>query len=57
MKLLHECITDLKMARQGASLQNYNNELVKSLEDLCKRRHALQVQNYYQEGFEAQYIS
>jgi len=30
------------MARQGASLQNYNNELVKSLEDLCKRRHALQ---------------
>jgi len=32
-----------KMARQGAALQNYNNELVKSLEELCQRRHNLQV--------------
>ncbi|XP_023319658.1 Sjoegren syndrome nuclear autoantigen 1 [Eurytemora carolleeae] len=31
-----------KMARQGAALQNYNNELVKSLEELCQRRHNLQ---------------
>eukprot|EP00088_Acartia_fossae_P058889 TRINITY_DN693_c0_g2_i1.p1 TRINITY_DN693_c0_g2~~TRINITY_DN693_c0_g2_i1.p1 ORF type:complete len:139 (-),score=36.25 TRINITY_DN693_c0_g2_i1:181-597(-) len=30
------------MARQGASLQNYNNELVKSLEELCKRRSDLE---------------
>jgi len=30
------------MARQGAALQNYNNELVKSLEELCQRRHTLQ---------------
>jgi len=31
------------MARQGAALQNYNNELVKSLEELCQRRHNLQA--------------
>ena len=31
------------MAKQGAALQTYNNELVKSLEELCQRRHALQV--------------
>jgi len=31
------------MARQGAALQNYNNELVKSLEELCQRRHTLQA--------------
>ena len=35
--------SELKMARQGAALQNYNNELVKSLEELCQRRHTLQV--------------
>jgi len=27
-----------KMAQQGAALQNYNNELVKCLEELCQRR-------------------
>jgi len=30
------------MAQQGAALQNYNNELVKCLEDLCQRRLRLQ---------------
>ena len=30
------------MAQQGAALQNYNNELVKCLEDLCQRRQRLQ---------------
>jgi len=29
------------MAQQGAALQNYNNELVKCLEDLCQRRQRL----------------
>ena len=36
-----------KMARQGAALQNYNNELVKSLEELCQRRHNLQVKTEF----------
>ena len=30
------------MAQQGAALQNYNNELVKCLENLCQRRQRLQ---------------
>ena len=30
------------MAQQGAALQNYNNGLVKSLEELCERRQKLQ---------------
>ena len=29
------------MAHQGATLQNYNNELVKCLEDLREKREAL----------------
>jgi len=29
------------MAQQGASLQNYNNELVKCLEDLREKREAI----------------
>ena len=29
------------MAQQGAALQNYNNELVKCLEDLCQHRQRL----------------
>ena len=32
------------MAQQGAALQTYNNELVKSLEELVRRRTALQTQ-------------
>ncbi|KER30249.1 hypothetical protein T265_13215, partial [Opisthorchis viverrini] len=32
------------MSHQGAALQNYNNELVKCFEDLCKRREELQRQ-------------
>ena len=32
------------MTQQGAALQTYNNELVKSLEELRRRRAALQVQ-------------
>eukprot|EP00092_Neocalanus_flemingeri_P021831 GFUD01023683.1.p1 GENE.GFUD01023683.1~~GFUD01023683.1.p1 ORF type:complete len:152 (+),score=54.39 GFUD01023683.1:116-571(+) len=32
------------MAQQGAALQTYNNELVKSLEELMQRRAALQAQ-------------
>ena len=32
------------MAQQGAALQTYNNELVKSLEELVRRRQALQAQ-------------
>merc|ERR1712072_1262443 len=31
----------LAMAQQGASLQNYNNELVKSLEELREKREAI----------------
>jgi Sjoegren syndrome nuclear autoantigen 1 len=30
------------MAQQGATLQNYNNELVKCLEELCERRQRLE---------------
>ncbi len=30
------------MAQQGAALQNYNNELVKVLDELCERRQRLQ---------------
>ena len=30
------------MAQQGAALQNYNNELVKCLEELCERRQRLE---------------
>ncbi|KAL7062523.1 hypothetical protein AAHC03_01176 [Spirometra sp. Aus1] len=30
------------MSQQGAALQNYNNELVKCFEDLCKRREEIQ---------------
>lgn len=30
------------MAKQGAALQTYNNELVKCLEQLCERRKGLQ---------------
>ena len=30
------------MAQQGAALQNYNNELVKVLEELCERRQRLE---------------
>lgn len=30
------------MAQQGAALQNYNNELVKCLDELCERRQKLQ---------------
>ena len=30
------------MAQQGAALQNYNNELVKCIEDLCTKRDDLQ---------------
>ena len=33
------------MSQQGAALQTYNNELVKSLEELKTRRAALQVHN------------
>ena len=33
------------MSLQGAALQTYNNELVKSLEELKTRRAALQVQS------------
>ena len=33
-----------RMTQQGAALQTYNNELVKSLEELKRRRAALQVQ-------------
>ncbi|XP_046843050.1 Sjoegren syndrome nuclear autoantigen 1 homolog [Xenia sp. Carnegie-2017] len=32
------------MARQGAALQSYNNELVKCIEDLCNKRDELQKQ-------------
>ena len=32
------------MAQQGAALQSYNNELVKSLEELIQRRAALNKQ-------------
>ncbi|CAF0914864.1 unnamed protein product [Brachionus calyciflorus] len=32
------------MAQQGAALQNYNNELVKCIEDLCSKRDDLQRQ-------------
>ncbi|KAK4469217.1 hypothetical protein MN116_006572 [Schistosoma mekongi] len=32
------------MSHQGAALQNYNNELVKCFEELCKRREDLQRQ-------------
>ena len=32
------------MAQQGAALQNYNNELVKCIEDLCTKRDDLQRQ-------------
>jgi len=32
------------MAQQGAALQNYNNELVKCIEDLCNKRDDLQRQ-------------
>ncbi|CAH8494105.1 unnamed protein product [Heterobilharzia americana] len=32
------------MSHQGAALQNYNNELVKCFEELCKRREELQRQ-------------
>ena len=32
------------MAQQGAALQTYNNELVKSMEELMQRRGALQTQ-------------
>ena len=34
--------SELIMAQQGAALQNYNNGLVKSLEELCERRQKLQ---------------
>jgi Sjoegren syndrome nuclear autoantigen 1 len=34
----------IKMAGQGASLQNYNNELVKCIEDLRERRNEVQRQ-------------
>ena len=30
------------MSQQGAALQNYNNELVKCIEDLCAKRDELQ---------------
>ena len=33
-----------RMAQQGAALQNYNNELVKSMEELIKRRAQLNDQ-------------
>ncbi|UJR22216.1 hypothetical protein I4U23_025280 [Adineta vaga] len=32
------------MSQQGAALQNYNNELVKCIEDLCGKRDELQRQ-------------
>ncbi|CAF2637414.1 unnamed protein product [Rotaria sp. Silwood2] len=32
------------MSQQGAALQNYNNELVKCIEDLCAKRDDLQRQ-------------
>ena len=32
------------MAQQGAALQSYNNELVKSIEELLQRRAALNIQ-------------
>ena len=32
------------MSQQGAALQNYNNELVKCIEDLCSKRDELQKQ-------------
>ena len=32
------------MAKQGAILQGYNNELVKCIEDLCSKRDELQRQ-------------
>jgi len=32
------------MAQQGATLQSYNNELVRCIEDLCTRRDELQKQ-------------
>ena len=33
-----------RMAQQGAALQNYNNELVKSMEELIRRRAQLNDQ-------------
>eukprot|EP00088_Acartia_fossae_P029083 TRINITY_DN29897_c0_g1_i1.p1 TRINITY_DN29897_c0_g1~~TRINITY_DN29897_c0_g1_i1.p1 ORF type:complete len:133 (+),score=18.22 TRINITY_DN29897_c0_g1_i1:27-425(+) len=42
------------MSRQGAALQNYNNELVKSLEELCQRRHLLQSAIEKEEAEKAQ---
>lgn len=35
---------DIIMAQQGAALQSYNNELVKSIEELLQRRAALNKQ-------------
>ncbi|EUB64803.1 Sjoegren syndrome nuclear autoantigen 1 -like protein [Echinococcus granulosus] len=37
------------MSQQGAALQNYNNELVKCFEDLCKRREDIQRQIHVDE--------
>ena len=34
-------ISDCNMAQQGAALQTYNNELVKSIEELLQRRASL----------------
>ena len=39
-----ESLGSVTMSQQGAALQTYNNELVKSLEELKTRRAALQVQ-------------
>lgn len=37
-------LSETKMASQGATLQNYNNELVKSIEDLREKREELNRQ-------------
>ncbi|VDD79988.1 unnamed protein product [Mesocestoides corti] len=37
------------MSQQGAALQNYNNELVKCFEDLCKRREEIHRQIHHDE--------
>jgi len=44
LSLLIYILVPLNMAQQGAALQTYNNELVKSMEELMQRRAALQAQ-------------
>lgn len=39
------CRAGAGMAQQGATLQNYNNELVKCIEDLREKREEVRVRN------------